>query len=49
MALTIIEHLSLWGPPILALLLAAGYYLRWGKEAEENRDTGGSQPMGGEG
>ena len=35
MALTAIEQLALWGPPILILLLSIGYYLKWGKEADE--------------
>lgn len=35
MALTAVEHLALWGPPIMMLLITVGYYVRWGKEADE--------------
>lgn len=43
MSLTIVEHLALWGPPILMLLLSGAYYLRWGKEADE---SGGAENSG---
>ena len=40
MGLGMIEQVVLWGPPILALLLAFGYYLYWGKEnSEQDRQT----------
>lgn len=40
MPLTLIEQLALWGPPVVILLLSAGYYFRWGREAEETERTG---------
>lgn len=38
MPLSAIEHLALWGPPILMLLITIAYYVRWGKEADERTD-----------
>ncbi|WP_338741077.1 hypothetical protein [Haloplanus salilacus] len=35
MALSEIEQVVLWGPPIAMLLVTVGYYVRWGKEADE--------------
>ncbi|WP_247731387.1 hypothetical protein [Halovivax limisalsi] len=35
MPLSAIEHLALWGPPLVMLLVTIVYYLRWGKEADE--------------
>ncbi|MFB6070012.1 MAG: hypothetical protein ABEJ76_03235 [Halanaeroarchaeum sp.] len=44
MALTTVEQLMLWGPPVLTILFAVGYYVRWGKESHdgESRSGGGS-------
>lgn len=38
MALSTIEQLVLWGPPVLMLLITFGYYVYWGKEADERLD-----------
>jgi cytochrome c-type biogenesis protein CcmH/NrfF len=38
MALSAIEQLALWGPPVLMLLITIGYYISWGKEADERTD-----------
>lgn len=35
MPLTTLEHLVLWGAPLLTLLVTFGYYFYWGKEANE--------------
>ncbi len=43
MALTLLEQLALWGPPILMLLLTSMYYLRWGKEADDNSERESAQ------
>lgn len=48
MALTAIEHMALWGPPILLLLITIGYYLRWGKEGEEPASQQTQSTMRGE-
>lgn len=48
MALTMVEHLALWAPPVVTLLLAIGYYLWWGKESEANRKSTENTPAGGE-
>lgn len=40
MALTTLESLALWGPPILTILFAVGYYFWWGKEASESPNGG---------
>jgi cytochrome c-type biogenesis protein CcmH/NrfF len=39
MALSEIEQLVLWGPPVVMLLVTVGYYVRWGKEADERGDS----------
>lgn len=45
-----LEQLVLWGPPVVTLLVAAGYYLWWGKESEANRMDDQTEPaFGGEG
>jgi len=47
MTLNTVEHLALWGPPVLMLFLTFAYYFRWGKEAEqrttETTGSGGGQ------
>ncbi|QHS15757.1 hypothetical protein [Halopenitus persicus] len=48
MALSAIEHLVLWGPPVVMLLLTIGYYVRWGKEADERTETADRTAPGGE-
>lgn len=48
MPLTVVEHLVLWGPPLLLLLITFGYYLRWGKEADEPTSQRNQSTMGGE-
>lgn len=48
MALTMVEHLALWVPPVLMLLLTFGYYLRWGKEADEKPSHRSESSIGGE-
>lgn len=41
MALTLVESLVLWGVPVVTILVSLGYYLYWGKEADE-RGVGGA-------
>lgn len=48
MALSIIEQLALWAPPILMLLITIGYYVYWGKEADEKQDTTNYSSSGGD-
>jgi hypothetical protein len=38
MSLSAIEQLVLWGPAVVMLLITIGYYVRWGKEADERTD-----------
>ena len=39
MSLTLSEQVALWAPPILMLLLTGMYYLRWGKEANDDTES----------
>lgn len=48
MALSAIEQLALWGPPVAMLLITVGYYLYWGKEADERSDGSERASPGGE-
>lgn len=48
MALSAIEQLALWGPPILMLLLTLAYYIYWGKEADERGDHSNRSSSGGD-
>lgn len=48
MALSEIEQLVLWGPPVVMLLVTVGYYVRWGKEADERTDDAGRSSTGGD-
>lgn len=52
MALSEIEQVVLWGPPVVMLLVTVGYYVRWGKEAdergEEPTDDAGRSSTGGD-
>ena len=48
MALTPIEQVVLWGPGIVMLLVTFGYYLRWGKEADERGDNTRQSTSGGD-
>jgi cytochrome c-type biogenesis protein CcmH/NrfF len=48
MALSTIEHLVLWGAPILMLLITFGYYIYWGKEADEWTDQRNRSSSGGD-
>ena len=49
MALSEIEQVVLWGPPVVMLLVTVGYYVRWGKEADERGDDAGRSSTGGDG
>ena len=35
MAFTIVESILLWGPPLVTIAFAFGYYFWWGKEEDE--------------
>ncbi|WP_167599411.1 hypothetical protein [Halorussus marinus] len=48
MALSTIEQVALWGPPILLLLVTLGYYVRWGKEADKRTDRSNRSSSGGD-
>ncbi|WP_020221610.1 hypothetical protein [Halarchaeum acidiphilum] len=37
MSLTALDLIVLWGPPVVIILFAIGYYMWWGKENEESR------------
>jgi|AntDeeMinimDraft_5_1070356.scaffolds.fasta_scaffold04269_2 hypothetical protein len=48
MALSAIEQLVLWGPAVVMLLITIGYYVRWGKEADERTDSASQSSAQGE-
>jgi len=48
MALSELEQVVLWGPPVAMLLVTVGYYVRWGKEADESVDDSTRSQSGGD-
>lgn len=48
MSLSAVEQIVLWGPAVTLLLISIGYYLRWGKESDEQTSGSSRSSVGGD-